>query len=88
MLSALAICIALMSAPVDPAADEARVLFEDGQAKYQTHDYSGAIEAFTAAYAEAERIEDAGLRDEALARLAFNLARAHASTTSIATSST
>lgn len=83
----MAICFALMSAPpepaaeapADPAADEARALFEDGQAKYETHDYSGAIEAFTAAYAKAEQIDDADLRDEALARLAFNLARAHAS---------
>src|SRR5690349_10620400 len=85
MLSALALCFALMSAPAaDPAApaeasDEARELFQAGQAKYETHDYDGAIEAFTAAFAKAEQIDDDELRDEALARLGFNLARAHVS---------
>jgi hypothetical protein len=78
MLSALAVCLALMSAPTDPGED-ARALFEVGQAKYDTHDYEGAIEAFTAAYARAEQIEDTDLRDDALARLGFNLARAHVS---------
>lgn len=78
MLSTLAFCFALVTAPGDPDV-EARALFEDGQAKYDTHDYDGAIEAFTAAYARAEQIEDAALREEALARLGFNLARAHVS---------
>lgn len=78
MLSALALCFALLTAPGDPDA-EARALFEDGQAKYDTHDYDGAIEAFTSAYARAEQIEDGTVRDEALARLGFNLARAHVS---------
>ena len=78
MLSALAVCLALMSEPADAGA-EARALFEDGQAKYETHDYDGAIEAFTAAYAKAEQIDDDELREEALARLGFNLARAHVS---------
>jgi hypothetical protein len=85
MLRALAVCFALVTAPGDPDADpdatddEARALFEDGQAKYETHDYDGAIEAFTAAYARAEQIDDGTVRDEALARLGFNLARAHVS---------
>jgi tetratricopeptide (TPR) repeat protein len=78
MLSALALCFALLAEPAD-AGEEARALFEEGQAKYETHDYDGAIEAFTSAYAKAEQIEDAELRDEALARLGFNLARAHVS---------
>jgi hypothetical protein len=78
MLSALAFCCALLTAPGDPDT-EARALFEEGQAKYDTHDYDGAIDAFTAAYARAEQIEDAAVRDEALARLGFNLARAHVS---------
>jgi hypothetical protein len=78
MSSVLALCFALVMAPSDPDA-EARALFEDGQAKYDTHDYDGAIDAFTAAYARAEQIEDAAVRDEALARLGFNLARAHVS---------
>lgn len=78
MMRALALCFALVTTPGDPDV-EARALFEAGQAKYDTHDYSGAIEAFTAAYARAEQIEDATVRDEALARLGFNLARAHVS---------
>jgi hypothetical protein len=78
MLRALAFFVVLASAPTDPDV-QARELFEDGQAKYDTHDYSGAIEAFTAAYRHAEQIEDATVRDEALARLGFNLARAHVS---------
>jgi hypothetical protein len=78
MLSALALFVTLASAPADPDV-EARELFQDGQAKYDTHDYDGAIEAFTAAFARAEQIEDAEVRDEALARLGFNLARAHVS---------
>jgi hypothetical protein len=61
----------------DPAAREAARLFESGQAKYETHDYSGAIAEFTAAYDLAFALADSELRDEALARLAFNLARAH-----------
>jgi hypothetical protein len=78
MLRALAFFVVLASAPTDPDV-QARELFEDGQAKYDTHDYSGAIEAFTAAYRHAEQIDDATLRDEVLARLGFNLARAHVS---------
>ncbi len=76
MLGALAVFAALLSAPTQA---KARELFEDGQAKYETHDYDGAIEAFTAAYQQAQQIEDAVVRDEALARLGFNLARAHVS---------
>jgi hypothetical protein len=82
MLSALAVCLTLVTAPGDPEPGpdtEARELFEQGQAKYDTHDYDGAIEAFTAAYARAEQIEDSTVRDEAVARLGFNLARAHVS---------
>jgi hypothetical protein len=78
MQSALLMLLALVLAPADPDV-EARELFEEGQAKYDTHDFDGAIEAFTAAYARAEKIEDGELRDEALARLGFNLARAHVS---------
>lgn len=82
MLGALAVCLVLGTAPgaLAPGPDaEARALFEQGQARYATHDYDGAIEAFTAAHARAEQIEDATVRDEAIARLGFNLARAHAS---------
>jgi hypothetical protein len=82
MLGALAVCLVLGTAPgaLAPGPDaEARELFEQGQARYATHDYDGAIEAFTAAHARAEQIEDATVRDEAIARLGFNLARAHAS---------
>lgn len=79
MLNALALCFALLSEPAADPATEARALFLDGQAKYETHDYDGAIAAFTAAFEQAEQIEDADVRDEALARLAFNLARAHVS---------
>jgi tetratricopeptide (TPR) repeat protein len=78
MQGALAMFVALLAAPAAPDV-EARELFQDGQAKYDTHDYDGAIEAFTAAFASAEQIEDADVRDEALARLSFNLARAHVS---------
>jgi hypothetical protein len=62
---------------VDPQAREAARLFDTGQAKYETHDYAGAIADFTAAYDLAFALDDSELRDEALARLAFNLARAH-----------
>jgi hypothetical protein len=82
MLGALAVCLVLGTAPGVPTPGpdaEARELFEQGQARYATHDYDGAIEAFTAAHARAEQIEDATVRDEAVARLGFNLARAHAS---------
>jgi tetratricopeptide (TPR) repeat protein len=79
MLIALALCLALMSEPPADPSDEARALFEQGQAKYETHDYDGAIDSFTAAFAKAEQIDDDDVRDEVLARLGFNLARAHVS---------
>lgn len=53
------------------------MLFDSGQAKYETHDYLGAIDDFTAAYNLALEFDDEAVRDEALARLAYNLARAH-----------
>ena len=65
------------SAVFDSATHEAARLFDAGQAKYDTHDYAGAIVDFTAAYDLAANFADAERRDEALARLAFNLARAH-----------
>jgi hypothetical protein len=65
----------LMPAPSPEQSAEA--LFHDGEARYETHDYAGAIEAFTDAYAHAQDIADPGLRDQVLSRLAFNLARAH-----------
>lgn len=82
-LASLALCCALASAPASDASGEpdpvaqAQLLFQTGQAKYDTHDFLGAIEAFTAAYAVAESIPDPQRRDLALARLRYNLARAH-----------
>ncbi|KIG18725.1 hypothetical protein DB30_07740 [Enhygromyxa salina] len=77
MCSALASAPAVVEGPKsDPVAD-AQKLFHTGQTKYETHDYPGAIEAFTGAYTIAEEIEDANRRDLALARLRYNLARAH-----------
>lgn len=65
-------------ASVDESDLRARELFLAGQAKYETHDYAGAIADFTAAYAHAQNIAG-DQRDEVLARLSFNLARAHVS---------
>jgi hypothetical protein len=59
------------------AVMQAQQLFDAGQAKYETHDYLGAIEAFTDAYLRAAEIPDPTRRDFALARLRYNLARAH-----------
>lgn len=75
----LAGVLALRIAPPPSPSPEAtaEALFRDGEARYETHDYTGAIEAFTAAYAEAQDIADVLLRDEVLSRLAFNLGRAH-----------
>ncbi|MFO7564418.1 MAG: hypothetical protein R6X02_17360 [Enhygromyxa sp.] len=82
MLAPLVLCLTFAFAP-EPAADDlqaqARALFDSGQARYETHDYGGAIADFTAAYNLALDFDDPSLRDEALARLAFNLARAHVS---------
>lgn len=63
--------------PETSPEDDAQALFQAGQTRYETHDYRGAIEAFTAAYARAGDIADETMREEALARMAFNLARVH-----------
>jgi hypothetical protein len=88
-LTSFAVCCVLASAPASDASDAsdaseesepvavAQQLFHVGQAKYETHDYLGAIEAFTAAYALTEEMVDPERRDLALARLRYNLARAH-----------
>ncbi|WP_106394078.1 hypothetical protein [Enhygromyxa salina] len=81
MLASWVLCCVLVAAPPagaeDLASAEAQVLFQDAQAKYETHDYAGAIELFTAAYARAHDIEDGEVRDQALGRLSFNLAQTH-----------
>ncbi|PRQ01185.1 hypothetical protein [Enhygromyxa salina] len=82
-LFSIVLCSAPASAPApveDPDSvmiSAAQQLFLDGQTRYETHDYLGAIEAFTGAYAVAEEIGDPIRRDRALARLRYNLARAH-----------
>jgi hypothetical protein len=60
----------------DPTA-AAKKLFDEGSVLYETSAYVEAVEAFTAAYAAAGRIEDQASRDKALHMLRFNLARAH-----------
>jgi tetratricopeptide (TPR) repeat protein len=79
MLATLALCCALALAPEPGSMAEAEALFNSGQAKYETHDYAGAITDFTAAYNLALEFDDESQRDEVLARLAYNLARAHVS---------
>lgn len=61
----------------DTAVENAQERFHAAQARYDTHDYLGAIEAFTEAYDAALNIPDPGQRDLALSRLRYNLARAH-----------
>lgn len=79
MLASLVLCCAIAFAPgADPRVD-AETLYETGQAKYETHDYEGAIADFTAAFNLALELDDELLRDEVLARLAYNLARSHVS---------
>jgi hypothetical protein len=77
MVPALVLACLLAAAPEAKPRSEAAELFDKGQAKYATHDYPGAIEDFTAAYALAQELEEDSVRDQVLARLAFNLARAH-----------
>jgi hypothetical protein len=77
MVPALVLACLLAAAPEAQPRSEAAQLFDKGQAKYATHDYTGAIEDFTAAYALAQELEEDSVRDQVLARLAFNLARAH-----------
>lgn len=79
MLATLVLCCALGFAPSSDERAEAEALFKSGQAKYETHDYAGAIADFTDAYNLALELDDEGLRDDVLARLAYNLARAHVS---------
>lgn len=65
------------SGELDDAADEAQRLFSEADARYQTSDYRGAVEAFTRAYAVSQAIEDEPLRDRVQAAIMFNLGRAH-----------
>lgn len=78
MFATLVLCLTLALAPEADARAEAQALFDSGQARYETHDYAGAITDFTAAYNLALEFDDP-LRDQVLARLAYNLARAHVS---------
>lgn len=79
MLASLVLCWAIASAPSSDVWGDAEELYERGQAKYETHDYAGAIADFTAAYNLALELDDELLREDVLARLAYNLARAHVS---------
>lgn len=79
MLAPLVLCCAIAFAPEAAPREDAEALYESGQAKYETHDYAGAIADFTAAYNLALELDDETMRDEVLARLAYNLARAHVS---------
>ncbi|KIG13076.1 hypothetical protein DB30_00541 [Enhygromyxa salina] len=61
-------------APVDPNLETAETIFRQGQAKYETADYAGAIELWTAAYAlVGSSTENASIK----ALLIYNLAQAH-----------
>lgn len=79
MLASLVLCCAIAFAPGSDPRVDAEGLYESGQAKYETHDYEGAIADFTAAFNLALELDDETLRDEVLARLAYNLARSHVS---------
>ena len=81
---ALATCLSLafvdvvpreaMAAPAEANNAEAEAIFRRGQAKYETADYSGAIELWTEAYALIDSTpENASIK----ALLIFNLAQAH-----------
>lgn len=88
-LAALATCVSLvwagfgpagaqaatLEAPGDSSSNaEAEAMFRRGQAKYETADYSGAIELWTEAYALVESSpETASIK----ALLLYNLAQAH-----------
>jgi len=84
-LAALATCVSLIAAPYVPSVAwagppenssnvEAEAMFRKGQAKYETADYSGAIELWTEAYALVDSTpETASIK----ALLLYNLAQAH-----------
>lgn len=62
------------AAPEKSETSEAEALFRRGQAKYETADYTGAIELWTEAYALVESVpENAGIK----AVLLYNVAQAH-----------
>jgi tetratricopeptide (TPR) repeat protein len=61
----------------DPAAQQAAELFDQGSRRYETADYAAAIELFTQAYELAVEIEHEKTRNDAVARLLYNLAGAH-----------
>ncbi|WP_106092208.1 hypothetical protein [Enhygromyxa salina] len=61
-------------APVDPNLAKAEALFREGQAKYETADYAGAVDLWTSAYALVDSsTENASIK----ALLIYNLAQAH-----------
>jgi hypothetical protein len=68
---------ALAAPSEDDASVEARRLFDEGSARYETADFAGAVEFFTRAYKRAREIEDDVERQSVVNALLFNLARAH-----------
>ena len=78
MLSLKLTLFALMSTATVERG-EVSELYERGVASYQTHDFDAAIAAFTEAYAMAGELEGSEDRDRIMARLQFNLGRAHVS---------
>lgn len=76
-ISSLFLAAVLASTSPDPAAADARDLFERAEVQYDTSEYAGAVEIFTEAYRRSAQIQDPKLRARVQAAIFFNLARAH-----------
>lgn len=69
--------VAAAAMAVEPAAERARTLFDQGSAAYELSKYAEAVQKFEQSFLAARDIDDDALRERVLHALQFNLGRAH-----------